>query len=144
VKAAATALSSDHFIGLSTWRWMELATRTGDRPTYYYFYLQPRPATKADPSAPRQAGAVHSAEIEYALGNLDLNPVYAWTAEDRATSKAVQAYFANFIKTGDPNGEGLPQWPRYATGLRMTLGPAPKAEADLDRTARNALDAVEP
>jgi para-nitrobenzyl esterase len=37
--------------------------------------------------------------------------VYAWTAEDRAVSRQAQAYFANFIKTGNPNGSGLQQWP---------------------------------
>jgi para-nitrobenzyl esterase len=45
------------------------------------------------------------------MGNLDYNKVYAWTAEDYTVSKTMQDYFANFIKTGDPNGAGLPQWP---------------------------------
>jgi para-nitrobenzyl esterase len=142
VAAAARALASDRSIGLSTWRWMDLATRTGLKPTFYYLYAQPRPATKAAPSAPPPEGAVHSAEIEYALGDLDLNPVYAWTPEDRATSRALQGYFVNFIKTGDPNGPDLPEWPRYATGLRMTIGPAPRAEPDLDPARRGVLSAA--
>jgi para-nitrobenzyl esterase len=49
---------------------------------------------------------VPSAEIEYAMGNLDSNNVYAWTADDHKVSKAMQEYFANFVKTGDPNGRG--------------------------------------
>jgi para-nitrobenzyl esterase len=60
---------------------------------------------------PPPTGAVHSAEIEYALGNLATNPVYAWTEDDYAVSAIMQEYFANFIKTGDPNGPGLPAWP---------------------------------
>ena len=56
-------------------------------------------------------GAVHSAEIEYALGNLPLNKVYSWTPDDYAISSIMQEYFANFIKKGDPNGPGLPVWP---------------------------------
>ena len=48
-------------------------------------------------------------EIEYALGNLDSNKVYAWTGDDRKVSATMQEYFANFIKTGDPNGPGLPR-----------------------------------
>jgi para-nitrobenzyl esterase len=55
-------------------------------------------------------GAVHSAEIEYALGNLDTNPAYAWTADDRRISTVFQGYFAAFIKTGNPNAAGLPAW----------------------------------
>ena len=66
------------------------------------------PANKRPP-APR--GAVHSAEIEYAMGNLATNKVYVWTADDYKVSKIIQESFANFIKTGNPNGTGLPTWP---------------------------------
>jgi para-nitrobenzyl esterase len=143
VLEAARHLASDRFIGLSTWLWMDQATKTGDKSTYYYLYAQPRPATKAAPSAPRPQGAVHSAEIEYALGNLDLNPVYAWTPEDRETSRLMQGYFANFIRTGDPNGEGLPEWPRYGTGLMMRIDPSPMAEPDASAARRTVLEVVD-
>ena len=55
-------------------------------------------------------GAVHSAEIEYAFGNLAGNEVFAWTDEDYKVSKVMQNFFANFIKTGNPNGANLPEW----------------------------------
>ena len=45
------------------------------------------------------------------MGNLSSNKVYDWTPEDYKVSKIMQAYFANFIKKGDPNGSGLPKWP---------------------------------
>ena len=64
-------------------------------------------------------GAVHSAEIEYALGNLDSNKVYDWTADDHKVSNTMEAYFANFIKTGNPNGAGLPQWPVANKGEKV-------------------------
>jgi para-nitrobenzyl esterase len=68
-------------------------------------------ASKAAPKMPAAKGAVHSAEIEYAMGNLASNKVYDWTPDDYTVSKQMQAYFANFIKTGNPNGPGLPTWP---------------------------------
>jgi para-nitrobenzyl esterase len=109
VEQAARELASDRFIGFGTWRWIDLHARTGGKPVFRYYYTHPRPATKAgDPAA---TGAGHSVEIEYALGNLDGNPVYAWTPEDRAVSRTMQAYFTNFIKTGTPNGAGLAAWP---------------------------------
>ena len=58
-------------------------------------------------------GAVHSAEIEYALGNLATNTHDAWEPGDFKLSELMETYFANFIKSGDPNGAGLAKWPAY-------------------------------
>lgn len=113
VKASGTALAGDEFIALATWRWMHLQRTTGDAPVYYYFFAKARPA-KRDGSAGPDAGAVHSGEIEYALANLATNHVYAWTDDDYKTSTTMEGYFANFIKTGNPNGPGLPHWPAAA------------------------------
>jgi para-nitrobenzyl esterase len=111
VPVAGTALASDAFLGASTWKWFDLHRRT-PQPTYYYHFAHPRPAalpplTNSDVPP---IGAVHSAEIEYALGNLDTNPAYAWTADDRQISAVFQSYFAAFIKTGNPNAAGFPKW----------------------------------
>jgi para-nitrobenzyl esterase len=45
------------------------------------------------------------------MGNLSLIKDYAWTKEDYKVSETMQEYFANFIKTGNPNGPKLPEWP---------------------------------
>jgi para-nitrobenzyl esterase len=42
--------------------------------------------------------------------------VYDWTPEDHQVSKAMQEYFANFVKTWNPNGKGLPEWPVVKPG----------------------------
>jgi len=150
VMDAAQDLISDRFISYSTWKWIDLATKTGGQPTYYYNYARPRPAMRpamgnataglaggvvkgsGAPAAPPppDRGAIHSAEIEYAMGNLDSNKVYAWTADDYKVSKVMQEYFANFIKTGNPNGPGLPDWPRFSTGQRMTIDVNTRAEPE--------------
>jgi para-nitrobenzyl esterase len=146
VEQVATDLSSDRFIAFSTWRWADLQTKTGTKPVYRYYYSRPRPVMrpelgnvvpglaggvqKADNNTPKQPpakGAVHSAEIEYAMGNLSSNKVYAWTADDYKVSKTMQQYFANFIKTGNPNNAGLPKWP--ATN---SSNPAPVMHIDVN------------
>jgi len=113
VLAMATAVASDDFLALPTWKWFDLQRRSG-APTYLYNYERVRPRFLADPGSRAAWGAVHSAEIEYALGNLDTNPIYAWTAADRQVSATMSGYWANFVATGDPNGAGLPVWPRAA------------------------------
>ncbi len=133
VEAVATDLAGDRFISFSTWLWAELHQKTAGRPVYRYLYERPRPAMvpamgDASPGLaggvqrggtpqPPAKGAVHSAEIEYAMGNLPLNKVFAWTEDDYKVSRTLQAYFANFIRTGNPNGAGLPSWsPAPPTG----------------------------
>ncbi len=150
---AAQDLDSDLFIAYSTRKWIDTATRTGGRPTYFYLFSRPRPSMSADAEAaaikasvaaggsatlerPRRAN--HSAEIEYALGNLNTNVVYAWTAEDQLVSKTMRAYFINFVKHGDPNGDALPRWPQYRSGQRLTIDVNTRAQAD-SSAARQAL-----
>ncbi|WP_409932539.1 carboxylesterase/lipase family protein [Xanthocytophaga flavus] len=131
VTQSATDLAGDRFIGYSTWKWLDVHNQTGGKPVYRYYYTRPRPQMKAamgnaapglaggvvkntDANAikmPPATGAVHSAEIEYAMGNLPHNQVYEWSADDYKVSETMQNYFANFIKTGNPNGKGLPEWP---------------------------------
>jgi para-nitrobenzyl esterase len=127
VLQAASDLAGDRFIAYSTWKWIDLCAKTGGQRVYRYLYTRPRPAMvpsmgdarpglaggvikgdSKEPAMPPARGAVHSAEIEYAMGNLDSNKVYAWTADDHTVSKVMQEYFANFVKTGNPNGSGLP------------------------------------
>ena len=126
-------LASDLFTGFPTWKVCDYHAKTG-LPVYRYHYMHPRPKVsakmgdktgalaggvrektaeekKAEAQQPAIApGAVHSADIEYAMGTLDTNEYYDWQEEDYAISKLFLSYYANFCKTGDPNGDGLPQW----------------------------------
>ena len=81
--------------------------------------------------------------VEYALGNLATNKVYAWTPEDYKVSELMQSYFANFIRKGDPNGAGLPLWPASKNGSPvqiMRLDVQPRAVADEHRARYLFLD----
>lgn len=128
VELSATALASDRFISYSTWKWFDLHRKNSEAPVYRYLYSKLRPPMARDdkepglaggtrqkeentPAPPPATGAPHAAEIEYFMGNLDLIDTFVWTSEDFLVSQTIQEYLANFIRSGDPNGEGLPTWP---------------------------------
>ena len=148
ITRSATALASDRFIAFSTWKWIDSHARTGGRPVYRYYYSRPRPAMNPGKgpngqTAPAARGAVHSAEIEYAMGNLATNEVYAWTSEDWKVSATMQGFFANFVRTGDPNGAGLPRWPslgKSGLGQVMHIDVESRAEPDTTRGRYLLLD----
>jgi para-nitrobenzyl esterase len=109
-KRAMQDYEGDKFIAFSTWNWLEAQLKTGKTPVYRYrFDLAP---PKEKPDTP-DMGAYHSAEIEYVFGALDSKAGIPWRESDRKLSELMQKYWANFAKQGDPNGNGLPQWPRY-------------------------------
>ncbi|WP_434502798.1 carboxylesterase/lipase family protein [Prevotella sp.] len=127
MKLPGYQLAGDIFIAYATWKWMDVQQQTCSKPVYRYVFCRPRPDMviknkeaglaggvqdkKSDaPAAPKIPGAIHSADIEYEMGNLSTNNVFAWNADDYAVSDIFQSYYANFIKTGNPNGLGLPEW----------------------------------
>ena len=126
VEYSATALASDRFIAYSTWKWFDLHRKNSSQPVYRYLYSKLRPPLKDQnlmpgfaggttqnngAQMPKAIGAPHACEIEYCMGNLHLVDDYAWTEDDYKVSQMMSEYFANFIKTGNPNGEKLAQWP---------------------------------
>ena len=143
-------LVSDLFTGFPTWKVCDYHAKSG-LPVYRYHYMHPRPQqsekmgdkvaalaggvrekTEEEKKAeqPQIApGAVHSADIEYAMGTLDTNEYYDWQDEDYAISKLFLTYYANFCKTGNPNGEGLPQWTAIT---KENLDAAPVMKIDVE------------
>ena len=127
IEISATQLSSDRFISYSTWKWFDLHRNNSSQLVYRYLYSKLRPplvdnsvssglaggTVKKDPNAPKPpeaVGAPHACEIEYCMGNLHLVKEYAWTDDDFKVSETMLNYFANFIKTGNPNDGKLPEW----------------------------------
>jgi len=89
----------------------------GSAPVYSYYFCRQLPGD--------DLGAWHSSDLWYTYGALEK----CWrefTEEDRALSNRMMDHFSNFIRTGDPNGSGLPVWPPYQKGknrfMRFDVG----------------------
>jgi len=108
--ASAGDFAGDRFLVYATWHWIEAQTLTGGAPVYRYRFDLASPPAKFHPPG---ANASHADEIEYVFGTLDSRPGSVWRPEDRRVSDQMQSYWTNFARTGDPNGDGLPQWPVY-------------------------------
>jgi para-nitrobenzyl esterase len=85
-------------------------------PVYEYQFEQPMPGKEA-------LGAAHSFELPYVFGNFAQSGPFgaAYSAKDRGLSDVMIGYWSNFAKHGDPNGTGLPHWPRFEPQSRAYI-----------------------
>src|SRR5580765_3627532 len=106
--------------------WALSESKRGKGRAYLYYFTKVPPANGNQPSR----GAIHTAEIPYALGNA----ARTWTDSDKALSETMTSYWVNFAAAGDPNGRGLPMWPPFkgASGRTMILGDRVEAGEPLD------------
>lgn len=101
----------------------------GGAPVYSYHFEQSIPGREAD-------GAAHSYELPYVFGNLLPSGPLAgpFSAADRQLSNVMLSYWTNFAKHGDPNGAGLPLWPKFSA----STGPYLRFAAALTQDAQPA------
>ena len=99
-----------------TWAWATLQEKTGKGKVYLYFFDQfdPNRPVFRGPDAPKQRGANHASEMQYVFATPWGH--HPFKDGDLAVSDAMNHYWANFVKTGNPNGEGLDNWPVYKDG----------------------------
>ena len=108
-------LSRDIIFGVQNYTWANMQSKAAAN-VYVYRFTRKPPAT----GRYLKYGAFHTAEVPYAYNNLQFvnRP---WLPVDRELANVMNAYFANFIKTGNPNGNDLPQWPAYSINNQQVM-----------------------
>jgi para-nitrobenzyl esterase len=82
----------------------------------YLYQFTRRPNTKLA----HDLGVHHGADLAYVFGNMNLLDGYV--DQDRQLSQKMMAYWVNFARTGNPNGQDLPVWPVYQSQTDSNLG----------------------
>jgi para-nitrobenzyl esterase len=111
--ATLISRANDDFGQAEPARFAANAFATNGSPVYLYRFSYVQPPMREF----FRDGAPHGGEIAFVFGTLVIGgfgpPPPPPTAQDQAVSRMAQSYWVNFAKTGDPNGAGLPAWPRY-------------------------------
>lgn len=122
VPLAFRAMFTDYDFGFGAWLLAKDTGKVGENAYLYHFtYVGQGPFA--------ELGAFHSEEEMF----LSRHYWTSWIAqpEDAALSRTILSYWANFVKTGNPNGTGLPEWPAFGRGGEaQELGRHVGAEAD--------------
>jgi len=117
---------------VSMYLWAEERAKTAKTPAYLYLWDHALPG----PDAAR-FGAFHTSEVPYVMNTLVMSD-RPFTEADHKIADMMSSYWVNFVKSGDPDGEGLPKWqPAAAKHEIMEVGDktGPIAAADAERFA---------
>jgi para-nitrobenzyl esterase len=87
---------------------MDYRAKTSKTNAYEYFFDRAIPW----PEYP-QFGAFHTGEVPYVFNNLKMLRKHALEQADTLIADQMSSYWVNFVKNGDPNGQGLPVWAPY-------------------------------
>jgi para-nitrobenzyl esterase len=132
--AALVSRANDDFGQAEPARFAANAFAANGSPVYLYRFSY----VQAGMREQLRAGAPHGGEIGYVFGTLAAGRGGAPTPEDQAVARMAQSYWVNFARTGDPNGAGLPTWPRHDPSKDLIFDFRPDGSAGTGPDPRKA------
>lgn len=115
-------------------RYVARQVTASGHPAWLYRFTYTAESTRPESLA---TGQSHSGELPFMFDTLDAKYGNDTTDKDRQTARAFHTYVANFVRHGDPNGDGVPQWPAFDPAAYDLLdvtqdgpvyGPDPRAD----------------
>ncbi len=89
-------------------------------------------------------GPGHGTDISFVFDNLRVPEGGTADPSDKEVARIMNSYWVNFAKTGNPNGDGLPQWPLYNPKTNEILDVQPDGKPVAKPDPRKArLDVIE-
>lgn len=112
-KRATQEMVADALFGTEMRTWAQQVANQGKN-AYLYVFNHAPPLEEFG----RSLGAFHASEIQYIFQSTEVADTIIGTKNlfdesDHEVARLMRAYWVNFAKTGDPNGEGLPEWSSY-------------------------------
>ncbi len=107
-----TTICSDHLIRVPSVRLADMQAAAGKAPVYFYMFTF---------DSPTNGKSFHALEIPFVFDNVDRTPLTGEGPERFPIASAMSDAWIAFARTGNPNHEGLPEWPLYDPDQRPTM-----------------------
>jgi para-nitrobenzyl esterase len=134
IPKTARDLARDAAFGWHTWSWARLQATTGKSKVFFYYFDQHPDYPANSPRAGH--GSPHGQDVAFVFQQLDPNNPET-SPSDIQVSEAMSTYWTNFAQRGDPNGNGVPEWPAFSEASPQVMyfqqrphtGPVPSLES---------------